>query len=180
MAHKEESKHARRRAIRYLAYKDRSRNEMVRYLKGKQFSENIVIKTLTFLEKNNYINDERFALQFGKIRVANKKIGKLRLGLELGNKGLNKKIIKKTLDSLYSEYDEKEIAMYCARKKLAAHKTSNSDKNRRRIAQFLERKGFTSDIIYEVVTNLDPHTKNNNSDPTHIPDNKPESKFFHS
>jgi len=180
MPHKEESKHALRRAIQYLVYRDRSRDEMVRYLRRKKFSEKIVKETLIFLEKNDYINDKRFALQFGKIRVANKKIGKLRLGLELGNKGLNKKIIKKTLDSLYSEYDEKEIAMYCARKKLAAHKTSNSDKNRRRIAQFLERKGFTSDIIYEVVTNLAPHTTNNNSDPTRIPDNKSESKFLHS
>ncbi|SVC99298.1 uncharacterized protein METZ01_LOCUS352152, partial [marine metagenome] len=171
MPHKEESKHALRRAIQYLVHRDRSRDEMVRYLRGKKFSENIVNETLIFLEKNDYINDERFALQFGKISVENKKIGKLRLGFELGNKGLNKKIIKKTLDSIYNEYDEKEIAMSCARKKLATHKPGNNDKNRRQIAQFLKRKGFTSNLIYEIVANLVPYTTNNDLDPTRIPDN---------
>ena len=174
MPHKEESKHALRRAIQHLVYRDRSRDEMVRYLRRKKFSEKIVNETLIFLEKNDYINDERFALQFGKISVENKKIGKLRLGFELGNKGLNKKIIKKTLDSIYNEYDEKEIAMSCARKKLATHKPGNNDKNRRRIAQFLKRKGFTSNLIYEIVANLVPYTTNNDLDPTRIPDNKPD------
>jgi len=147
---------------------------MVYYLRGKKFSENIVNETLIFLENNDYINDERFAIQFGKTRVVSKKIGKLRLGLELTNKGLNKKTIKKALDSLYREYDEKEIAMSCARKKLSTYKPGNSDRNRRRIAQFLERKGFTSNIIYKVVTNLVPCATNNDLDPTRIPDNKPD------
>ena len=111
MPYEEESKNARRRAIRYLVYRDRSRNEIIRYLNGKKFSTDAVDETLIFLESNDYINDERFAMQFGRSRIVNKKIGKLRLGLELQNKGLERKIIKETLNSLYEEYDEKKIAL---------------------------------------------------------------------
>ena len=119
MPYEEESKNARRRAIRYLVYRDRSRNEIIRYLNGKKFSADAVDETLIFLESNDYINDDRFAMQFGRSRIVNKKIGRLRLGLELGNKGLKRKIIEETLNSLYEEYDEKKIAMSCAKKKLA-------------------------------------------------------------
>ena len=62
MPYEEESKNARRRAIRYLVYRDRSRNEIIRYLNGKKFSADAVDETLTFLESNDYINDDRFAI----------------------------------------------------------------------------------------------------------------------
>ena len=180
MPYEEESKNARRRAIRYLVYRDRSRNEIIRYLKKKKFSENAVDETLIFLENNEYINDERFAMQFGRSRIVNKKIGRLRLGLELGDKGLERQIIEETLNSLYEEYDEKKIALSCAKKKLATYEPSNGERDRRRIAKFLERKGFPSSIIYEVVTQLVLYTPNNDLEPlSRLPNKSPEELGSH-
>ena len=180
MPYEEESKNARRRAIRYLVYRDRSRNEIIRYLKKKKFSENAVDETLIFLENNEYINDERFAMQFGRSRIVNKKIGRLRLGLELGDKGLERQIIEETLSSLYEEYDEKKIALSCAKKKLATYEPSNSERDRRRIANFLGRKGFPSGIIYEVVTQLVPYASNNDLEPlSRLPNKSPEELGSH-
>jgi len=176
----EESKNARRRAIRYLAYKDRSRNEITRYLNGKKFSADAVNETLIFLESNDYINDDRFAMQFGRSRIINKKIGRLRLELELRNKGLEKKIIEETLNSLYKEYDEKKVAMSCAEKKLTTYSSTNTEKDRRRIAKFLERKGFPSGLIYKVVTQLVPYASNNDLDPlSYLPNKSPEELDSH-
>jgi len=180
MPYEEESKNARRRAIRYLVYRDRSRNEIIRYLNGNKFSADAVDETLIFLESNDYINDERFAMQFGRSRIVNKKIGRLRLGLELGNKGLERKIIEETLNSLYEEYDEKKIAMSCAKKKLATYSSSNSEKDRRRIAKFLERKGFPSGLIYKVVTQLVPYAPKNDLDSlSRLPNKNPEELGSH-
>ena len=180
MPYEEESKNARRRAIRYLVYRDRSRNEIIRYLNGKKFSADAVNETLIFLESNDYINDDRFAMQFGRSRIVNKKIGRLRLGLEFGNKGLERKIIEETLNSLYEEYDEKKIAISCAKKKLATYSSSNNEKDRRRIAKFLERKGFPSGIIYKVVTQLVPYAPNNDLDPlSRLPNENPEELGSH-
>ena len=99
MYYEKESKKARRHAIRYLVYRDRSRHEIAYYLKGKGFSASAVGETLAFLEDNDYVNDPRFALQFGRSRIENKKMGKLRLERELKNKGLENQIISETLSS---------------------------------------------------------------------------------
>ena len=161
MPYKEESKKARRCAIRYLVYRDRSRNEIARYLKGKAFSVNAVDETLAFLEDNDYVNDPRFALQFGRSRIENKKVGKLRLERELKAKGLESATISGALNSLYEEFDERKIAMVCAKKKLKASSLNDIKKERGRLAKFLERKGFDSNLVYQVVTQLVPRVSNN-------------------
>ena len=161
MPDEEESKNARRRAIRFLVYRDRSRNEITCYLRGKKFSTNVINETLTFLENNKYVNDARFAMQFGRSRIVNKKIGRLRLGLELEHKGIENKIINETLNLLYEEFDEESIAVSCLKKKLKTFESSASEGDRRRIANFLERKGFPSGIVYQVVTRLVPYASDN-------------------
>ena len=161
MPDEEELKNARQRAIRFLVYRDRSRNEITRYLRDKKFSTNVIDETLTFLENNEYVNDARFAIQFGRSRIINKKIGRLRLGIELEQKGIEKKIIDETLNSLYEEFDEEAIAVSCLKKKLKTFESSTSEGDQRRIANFLERKGFPSGIIYQVVTRLVPYASDN-------------------
>ena len=161
MPYKEESKKAHRCAIRYLIYRDRSRNEIACYLKRKKFSADAVDETLAFLEDNDYINDQRFALQFGRSRIENKKVGKLRLERELKAKGLESATISEALNSLYEEFDERKIAMVCAKKKLEASSSNDIKKERGRLAKFLERKGFDSNLVYQVVTQLVPRVSNN-------------------
>ena len=106
MPYREESKKALRTAIRYLVYRDRSQHEIICYLKKKKFSTNTVIQTLAFLEENGYVDDQRFALKFGESRIEKKKMGKLRLEMELKIKGIESKIIKKAVNSLYEKYNE--------------------------------------------------------------------------
>jgi regulatory protein len=176
MPYEEESKNARRHAIRYLVYRNRSRDEIIRHLKKKKISESAVDKTIIFLESNDYINDERFAIQFGRSRILKKKIGKLRLELELKNKGLKNQIIKETLKALYEEYDEKKIALSCTKKKIASNSLTNGEKDRHRIAKYLERKGFSYNIIYEVITNLDQLIPNNSLDSlSRLPNKSPDT-----
>ncbi len=165
MLDKEESKKARKSAIRYLVYRDRSRNEIVRHLKEKGFSENSTDETIAFLEDNDYINDPRFAMQFGRSRINNKKLGKLRLERELRDKGLEASIIEQTLNTLYEEYDESKLAMACAKKKLESSSSSDIEKQRGQLARFLDRKGFHSSIVYQLVTRLVPHVTCNDLDP---------------
>jgi len=162
----EESKKARKSAIRYLVYRDRSRSEIVQHLKEKGFSGNSTDETIAFLEDNDYINDPRFAMQFGRSRIKNKKVGKLRLERELRDKGLKTSIIDLTLGSLYEEYDERELAMACAKKKFDSSSSSDIKKQRGRLARFLDRKGFHTSLVYQVVTQLVPHVTSNDVAPS--------------
>ena len=156
MPHQEELKKARKTAIKYLAYRDRSRSEISCHLAEKKISPETVEKTLAYLEKNRYIDDPRFALQFGRSRIENKRIGKLRLRRELRNKGLDDSLIDKTLNFLYAEHDESEIALACAKKKLASFGSADTKKKRGRLARFLERQGYPVSITYQVVNRLVP------------------------
>lgn len=173
MPDKEESQKATRWAIRFLEYRDRSQNEIILHLKGKKFSTNAIEAALTFLKKNEFVDDSRFAMEFGRSRIINKTIGRLRLNLELEHKGIERKIINKTLNSLYEEFDEKVIAVSCLKKKLKTFEPSDIKKDLRRIANFLERKGFSSGIIYQVVTShLNPYTLDNDRvPPSSFPNN---------
>jgi regulatory protein len=126
-------------------------------LAEKKISPETVEKTLAYLEKNRYIDDPRFALQFGRSRIENKRVGKLRLRRELRNKGLDDSLINKTLNSLYAERDESEIALACAKRKLALFGPGDTQKKRGRLARFLERQGYSASIVCQVVNRLIPH-----------------------
>ena len=178
MPNKDESKKARRLAIKYLVYRDRSRNEMACYLSEKGFSAGIVDEILSFLLENNYINDERFAMQFGKSRIENKKIGKLLLKQELRIKGIEGQTIENSLYLLYKEYNEKEIAIACAKKKLPSYSSNSTEKVMARLARFLQRKGFPSDIVYEVVTLLIQRVSNNDLSSVPCSLNKDTKEFY--
>ena len=178
MPNKDESKKARRLAIKYLVYRDRSRNEMACYLSEKGFSAGIVDEILSFLLENNYINDERFAMQFGKSRIENKKIGKLLLKQELRIKGIESQTIENSLYLLYKEYNEKEIAIACAKKKLPSYSSNSTEKVMARLARFLQRKGFPSDIVYEVVTLLIQSVSNNDLSSVPCSLNKDTKEFY--
>ena len=178
MPNKDESKKARRLAIKYLVYRDRSRNEMACYLSEKGFSAGTVDKILSFLLENNYINDERFAMQFGKSRIENKKIGKILLKQELRVKGIESQTIENSLYLLYKEYNEKEIAIACAKKKLPSYSSNSTEKVMARLARFLQRKGFPSDIVYEVVTLLIQSVSNNDLSSVPCSLNKDTKEFY--
>ena len=166
MYYEKESKKARRHAIRYLVYRDRSRHEITCYLKGKGFSANAVGEALAFLEDNDYVNDPRFALQFGRSRIENKKVGKLRLERELKAKGLESATISGALNSLYEEFNERKIAMVCAKKKLKTSSSNDIKKARGRLAKFIERKGFASSLVYQMVTQSTRSVSNNDLIPS--------------
>ena len=69
----ESFKKAKSHALRFLCYRDRSNWELTQYLKKKEYSRPVIQQTLDYLTELNYINDERFALQWGQFKINKKK-----------------------------------------------------------------------------------------------------------
>ncbi|MBT5028035.1 MAG: regulatory protein RecX [Nitrospina sp.] len=151
MPDREALKTAKFQALKYLAYRDRSTKEMTLYLGKKSHSPNVIEKTLQYLTEKNYLNDPRFAMEWGRWRVESKKFGKIRLHHELSAKGVASPIITATLEVLYHSNPEKDLALACANKKLATLHDLQPEKKTRRLAQYLQRRGFSADIIYETL-----------------------------
>jgi len=145
----ESFKKAKAHALRYLSYRDRSKWELSQYLGKKEHSPPVIQKTLDYLAELNYVDDQRFALQWGQYKINKSKIGKNRLYMELLGKGVNKETIEGILSTLYEENPEMELAVECARKKWVALKSFEEKKKKRLLVQYLQRKGFSSDIIYQ-------------------------------
>ncbi|MFQ5449782.1 MAG: regulatory protein RecX [Nitrospinaceae bacterium] len=154
----DELKKARSFAFKLLSYKDRTRQEIAGRLLQKGFSSSIIQKTLDGLTSLHYLDDKRFALDWGRSRIETKKVAKRKLWQELSAKGLEPEIIGQTLDILYSEIDETMLAKRCAQKKLSLLKGLGLEIQKRRLAQFLYRKGYPSDIIFQTVNELIPRS----------------------
>ena len=147
-------KKAKAHAFRFLSYRDRSHWELAQYLKKKEYSHPMIQQTLDYLTELNYINDQRFALQWSLFKINKNKIGRSRLYMELSGKGIDKAIIEKTLNAIYEDNPEKDLAEQCARKKWVSLKGIEKEKKKQRLVQFMQRKGFSSDIIYQSLKTL--------------------------
>ncbi|MGP0566504.1 regulatory protein RecX [Nitrospina sp. 32_T5] len=150
-------KQARNRALRYLTYRDRTEHEMRTYLLGKDFDTSTVDLVVDYLKRLGYLDDTRFALQWGRYRIETKRFGRFRLQQDLRLKGLADSIVGETLRQLYGEVDEKELAREAAESKLVKWKNLDKQKQRQRLAGFLQRKGFTSETVFDTVERLIPY-----------------------
>jgi regulatory protein len=151
MPDQEAPKTAKSQAFKYLSYRDRSKKEVALYLGKKGYTPCVIQTTLKELEKLNYINDNRFAREWGRWRVEGKRFGKKRLQHELSAKGVSSSIIETALTDLYDSHPEQDLALACANKKLASLHGLEPKKKSRRLAQYLQRRGFSADIIYETL-----------------------------
>ena len=148
-------KKAKNQALKYLSYRERSKREITQYLEKKQHSHLVIQQTLEYLENLDYVDDQRFALQWGQFNINKKKLGRNRLYLELLNKGIDRETLENILSTLYENNPEIQLAKECASKKWESLKGVDADKKKLRLFQHLKRRGFPTDIIYQSLIKID-------------------------
>src|SRR3989338_3400294 len=144
-------------AYRFLSYRPRSKKEVERKLKEKKISGENISSIISLLEKNNYLNDREFTLNWIRYRMENKPLGRRSLEYELREKGVDSEIIKDSLDEVYTgEFDEYEVAVRLAEKKIASLRKKKMEYNafKRGIFSYLQRKGFSFSLIERVMSDL--------------------------
>lgn len=145
---------AKNTAYRYLSYRPRSRAEIEAKLRDKEFEEAIVAAVLVDLARLGYVDDERFASQWAEGRTRLSSHGKRRIERELADKGVDRTTVLRTLTEVLSPDKEREIARQAAGRKLRTLRSCDHETRRRRLAGFLERKGFSYDVIREILTTI--------------------------
>jgi regulatory protein len=149
---------AKNSAYRYLTYRPRSIAEIESKLRDKGFSDAVVRQVISDLIRLDYVNDREFARHWTRSRVRLRGFGRRRIEQELRNKGIGRDIIRLTFAELLDDDSEFVTAKQTARKKLATMKSIDRETRRRRLAGFLERKGFPFEVIGRVLreTGNDP------------------------
>ena len=146
-------KEATIKLMQFCAYRDRSHKEVEEKLNKMNMipaaQEQIIIQ----LMQEDFLNEERFARSFvrGKFRI--KKWGKIKIKQELKFREISSPIIKIALTEI--EQEKYTATLYeLAEKKLDLLKEPDTFKKKRKLADFLLRKGYESNLVYEVVNKL--------------------------
>jgi regulatory protein len=142
-------------ALRILARRNHSVNELIFKLKQKKHKSEAVDRVIENLLELNYLNDERFANEYFEYSVRRKKIGPIKISYEMKKKGISREI----MDKVVSGGDEDTFfknASAVAEKKMNALKIKNTEteKIRQKLFAHLQQKGYETDTIYRVLNNM--------------------------
>jgi regulatory protein len=142
-------------AYRYLSYRPRSYSEVEKKLRDKGFGDVTVGTVLSNLIRLGYVDDEKFADQWAQSRVRLRGLGRRRIEQELRDKGVDRDTARRVLDDVLTVDLEIETARRAAERKLTTMRTLDRETRRRRLAGFLERKGFSFAVIRQILINTD-------------------------
>jgi regulatory protein len=142
---------ALQKAKQYCAYQERCHSEVKEKLYSLGMNKKEVDELLSQLISENYLNEERFAIQFagGKFRI--KQWGRVKIKYALKQKQVSEYCIKKALKTI-GEKDYIKIAEKLFEQKL---KTLRSEKNifikKRKLQDHLLQKGFETSLISKLI-----------------------------
>lgn len=144
-------------SFRLVSFRPRSEKEIRTFLsrklqKIKNADKAILDLVITRLTELGYVNDTKFVQWWVKARQGSKPKGLQLIIGELLSKGIAREIIEHILPSEIT--DEKELAVRAVQKKLANWYKLPPLAQKKKIADFLLRRGFSSGIVYAVVDDI--------------------------
>ena len=141
------------RALNFLSYRPRSREEVRRYLRRKETPPEIIETALARLDRLDFVNDRTFAGFWVESREHFSPRGARALKNELRMKGVERDVV----DELVNDELDEERALRAGRKKaITLLNASNIDYAtfRNRLGSFLQRRGFGYQIVTKTVREL--------------------------
>jgi regulatory protein len=141
---------AKNYAFLLLKFRPRSEKEVYQRLKKKKFDEQVIKETLVFLKDKDFLNDTFFAKAWIESRLK-RPLGLRRIKQELKIKGIDNKIIDNQIKEIKEDYAEGNIVAKIAQKKFSQLRDIELEKAKRRIFSYLVRRGFSPDVVIDVV-----------------------------
>lgn len=141
------------RAIKYLALKNRTTQQIATYLKQYEFETEHIDHALYRLIQEGYINDEQYAIDFVKFSSKAKSKGKNWVKQYLQQIGVSRQDIEVALQH-YDDEQDLTTAIELATKKWPQLKGDDRVK-KQKCSQFLLRKGFTGDIVRKALKSVE-------------------------
>ncbi|HAH37747.1 MAG TPA: RecX family transcriptional regulator [Algoriphagus sp.] len=137
----------------YCAYQERCSWEVRRKLFEKGITDERAEELISYLVKENFLDEERFARAFcrGKFRL--KRWGKNRIKMELKMRQIPEELIRKGLLEIDPE-EYYDTLLTETEKKWAKTNESDPYKKRYKVIGYLMQKGFEQDLIQEALESL--------------------------
>jgi len=134
---------ARKKAMDFLARREYGHEELINKLTGRGFRPDIAAEAVGRLTEEGLQDDQRFVENFIRSRIGQGK-GPLRIGLELGQRGLRTGLVDEVLGAADVDWDEIAYQVRC--KKYTADEPVDF-KEKAGQMRFLQYRGFDSEQI---------------------------------
>ncbi len=155
---------AYQQATLFLSYRARSEKEIRQNLRKHEVSEEAIEETLERLRKAGLANDKDFAQAWVENRSTFRPRSKKALAIELRQKGLDNETIQASLSAV----DEEALAYETGSKRAARFAGMEWNEFRKKLSEFLARRGFSYSVIAPIVSKIwnetrpEPQTNNDN------------------
>ena len=141
-------KQAKQKALSLLNYMDRTESQLRQKLQEKSFHEQAIDAAIEYVKSFGYINDVSYAERY----ILNRRTAKSKREIyaALCQKGICREDIERAMDSCYEAEDEfAAICRLCEKKHFVAEDATDVEK--KRMYNYLQRKGFRSEEICKVL-----------------------------
>ncbi|WP_435416439.1 regulatory protein RecX [Polaribacter aestuariivivens] len=143
----------KRKIEQYCVYQDRCHKEVEQKIRDYNLIPEAREMILLSLMKDDFLNEERFSKSFARGKFRIKSWGKQRIVRELKFRDISAYNIKTALKEIdESEYIETIYRITENRNEVISE--SNIYKRKKKLIDFLMRKGYENELIYKVVNEV--------------------------
>ncbi len=139
-------------ALTFVAYRPRAEREVRDRLRRREFAPAAIDAAIERLRGWRYLDDRAFAEYWVENRAEHAPRGRRALEAELRAKGVDRDVTGDVLEQV--ELNEEDAALELARKRLPRLAALDEPTQRRRLAAFLGRRGYSWDVIRPVLDRL--------------------------
>lgn len=143
---------ARQRAVEFIAYRPRSEKEVRQRLQRAGAPEDVIDEIAVSLRAAGLLDDESFSRSWVDSRMRNRPRSRRMLAWELKQKGID----AATIDASLEAVSDSEAAYQAALRQWPKVAEARPDRQRRRkLSEYLARKGFGYDTIEEAIERVE-------------------------
>ena len=143
-------------SLRYVSFRPRSEKELTDFLQKKlrawhTSAPTVLTKVLDRMRELGFLDDRKFIQWWVEQRNTHRPKGKRIIVQELQQKGINKSLIEEVLADFSDGSGEIELAKQTLSKKLRVWEKFPKMEKKRKIYDYLTRRGFSGDTIWRVI-----------------------------
>ncbi len=153
------------KAYRLLGIRARSEKELRDALARSGYNHEVIAQVIVECKEKRFVNDADFARQFVQNRLRHRPMGRMRLQIELRQKGVAAETISAILDEAFENSETTlQLADQLAEKLRKRLSSLPAQKARQRLADHLRRRGFDWEVIQHTRTWRELQTLSNDSE----------------
>ncbi|HMK07067.1 MAG TPA: regulatory protein RecX [Flavobacterium sp.] len=137
----------------FCSYQERCHDEVIQKMRSMAIDFDTIDEIVVHLIENNYLNEERFACSFARGKHRIKNWGRTRIINELKSRNISQYIINAALKEIDGE---EYLATFetLAQRRWETLTEKNILKKGKKFCDFLLRKGFESNLVYQKMKDL--------------------------